>query len=136
MERLTFNIELRRMNALPRILMLVARLGGAVRSVHAESHMMDLSVDAPIESAHRFGPQPGSASQARRSNRPIRRNRRMITLYDTTLRDGSQGEGTNFTVRDKLRITQLLDEFGLPMIEGGWPGSNPKDVEYFSFVFL
>jgi hypothetical protein len=57
MERLTFNIELRRMNALSRILMLVARLGGVVRSVHAESHMMGLSVDAPIESAHRFGPQ-------------------------------------------------------------------------------
>ena len=57
MERLTFNIELRKMTALPRILMLGARLGGAVRSVHAESHMMDLSVDAPIESAHRFGPQ-------------------------------------------------------------------------------
>ncbi|GAH64015.1 unnamed protein product, partial [marine sediment metagenome] len=58
----------------------------------------------------------------------------MITLYDTTLRDGSQSEGINFTVRDKLRITQLLDEFGLPMIEGGWPGSNPKDVEYFRQV--
>ena len=57
MERLTFNMELRRMTALPRILMLVARLGGVVRSVHAESHMMNLSVDAPIESAHRFGPQ-------------------------------------------------------------------------------
>ncbi len=58
----------------------------------------------------------------------------MITLYDTTLRDGSQSEGINFTVRDKLRITQLLDEFGLAMIEGGWPGSNPKDVEYFHQV--
>ncbi len=58
----------------------------------------------------------------------------MITLYDTTLRDGSQSEGINFTVRDKLRITQLLDDFGLAMIEGGWPGSNPKDVEYFQQV--
>jgi len=58
----------------------------------------------------------------------------MITLYDTTLRDGGQSEGINFTVHDKLRITQLLDDFGLGMIEGGWPGSNPKDAEYFQQV--
>ncbi len=58
----------------------------------------------------------------------------MIALYDTTLRDGSQSEGINLTVRDKLRITQLLDEFGMNMVEGGWPGSNPKDVEYFQQV--
>jgi len=57
MERLTFDIELRRINVLPRILMLVARLGGVVRAVHAEGHVMNLSIDAPIESAHRFGPQ-------------------------------------------------------------------------------
>ncbi|MHC4563511.1 MAG: citramalate synthase [Planctomycetota bacterium] len=58
----------------------------------------------------------------------------MITLYDTTLRDGCQSEGINFTVRDKLRITQMLDEFGLTMIEGGWPGSNPKDATFFQDV--
>lgn len=57
MERLTFDIELRRMTVLPRILMLVARLGGVVRVIHAESHAMSLTIDAPIESAHRFGPQ-------------------------------------------------------------------------------
>jgi 2-isopropylmalate synthase len=55
----------------------------------------------------------------------------MITLYDTTLRDGTQQEGIHLTVQDKLRITDLLDEFGIHLIEGGWPGSNPKDAEYF-----
>lgn len=58
----------------------------------------------------------------------------MITWYDTTLRDGTQGEGIELTVLDKLRITTLLDDFGLHVIEGGWPGSNPKDAEYFERV--
>lgn len=52
-------------------------------------------------------------------------------LYDTTLRDGTQGEGVNFSVEDKLRIAQRLDAFGMHYIEGGWPGSNPKDAEFF-----
>ena len=55
----------------------------------------------------------------------------MIQLYDTTLRDGSQGEGVSFTVHDKLRICRRLDELGIHYIEGGWPGSNPKDVAFF-----
>jgi 2-isopropylmalate synthase len=55
-----------------------------------------------------------------------------IELYDTTLRDGSQGEGINFSVADKLRIAERLDDFGLHYIEGGWPGSNPKDIEFFA----
>jgi 2-isopropylmalate synthase len=54
-----------------------------------------------------------------------------IEIYDTTLRDGSQTEGVSFTVNDKLRITEKLDELGVHYIEGGWPGSNPKDREYF-----
>lgn len=54
-----------------------------------------------------------------------------IEIYDTTLRDGSQGEGVNFSLADKLAITHLLDELGVHCIEGGWPGSNPKDVDYF-----
>ena len=54
-----------------------------------------------------------------------------IFTYDTTLRDGSQREGISLTVNDKLRIARLLDEFGFAYIEGGWPGSNPKDVEFF-----
>ncbi len=58
----------------------------------------------------------------------------MIVLYDTTLRDGTQSEGVHFTVRDKLMITEWLDSFGMTMIEGGWPGSNPKDVDFFQQV--
>lgn len=54
-----------------------------------------------------------------------------IDIYDTTLRDGSQGEGVSFSTADKLRIAQRLDDFGVHFIEGGWPGSNPKDIEFF-----
>ncbi len=57
-----------------------------------------------------------------------------VELYDTTLRDGSQSEGISFSVEDKLRITEKLDELGIHYIEGGWPGSNPKDMEYFKRV--
>jgi len=54
-----------------------------------------------------------------------------LEIYDTTLRDGSQGEGINFSALDKLRIAEKLDQFGVHYIEGGWPGSNPKDLEFF-----
>jgi 2-isopropylmalate synthase len=54
-----------------------------------------------------------------------------IEIYDTTLRDGSQGEGINFSVGDKCRIAEHLDALGVDFIEGGWPGSNPRDVEFF-----
>lgn len=57
---------------------------------------------------------------------------RRIEVYDTTLRDGSQGEGVNYTVNDKLRIAERLDHFGVAFVEGGWPGSNPKDAEFFA----
>jgi len=57
-----------------------------------------------------------------------------IYLYDTTLRDGSQGEGISLSVGDKLKITEKLDLIGIDYIEGGWPGSNPKDMEYFRQV--
>lgn len=57
-----------------------------------------------------------------------------IFLYDTTLRDGTQREGISLSLDDKLKITQKLDEFGIDYIEGGWPGSNPKDVEFFQRV--
>ncbi len=55
-----------------------------------------------------------------------------VDVYDTTLRDGSQGEGVSYTVADKLRIAERLDHFGVTFIEGGWPGSNPKDAEFFA----
>ncbi len=58
----------------------------------------------------------------------------LVYIYDTTLRDGTQGEGMSLTVQDKLKITKKLDELGVSYIEGGWPGSNPKDLEYFSQV--
>ncbi|MCR4337361.1 MAG: citramalate synthase [Candidatus Omnitrophica bacterium] len=54
-----------------------------------------------------------------------------ITIYDTTLRDGSQTEGISFTVSDKIKIAEKLDQLGVHYIEGGWPGSNPKDKEFF-----
>ena len=54
-----------------------------------------------------------------------------ITLFDTTLRDGTQGEGLSLSVEDKLRIARLLDQFGVHFVEGGWPASNPKDSEFF-----
>ncbi|MEA1958627.1 MAG: citramalate synthase [Chloroflexota bacterium] len=54
-----------------------------------------------------------------------------VQLYDTTLRDGAQREGISFTVADKLRVAARLDELGVHYIEGGWPGSNPKDEEFF-----
>src|SRR4029434_10922452 len=55
-----------------------------------------------------------------------------IEVYDTTLRDASQGQGMHFSVADKLRIAERLDAFGVHYIEGGWPGSNPKDIEFFA----
>ena len=60
--------------------------------------------------------------------------RKKIEIYDTTLRDGTQGDGVNFSLADKLEITQELDRFGVDFLEGGWPGSNPKDNEYFEKV--
>lgn len=57
-----------------------------------------------------------------------------IVLYDTTLRDGTQGEGISLSVEDKLKIAQRLDRIGIPYIEGGWPGSNPKDMEFFKRI--
>ena len=57
-----------------------------------------------------------------------------IALYDTTLRDGCQSEDVAFTLEDKLLIAQQLDDFGIRYIEGGWPGSNPRDEEFFSAV--
>lgn len=54
-----------------------------------------------------------------------------ICIYDTTLRDGSQREGLSLSLEDKLRIARQLDQLGVPFIEGGWPGANPKDVQFF-----
>ena len=57
--------------------------------------------------------------------------KRTVAIYDTTLRDGSQAEDVNFSVEDKIRVARKLDEFGVHYIEGGWPGSNPRDIQFF-----
>lgn len=57
---------------------------------------------------------------------------KFVKIYDTTLRDGTQGEGISFSVADKLRIAQRLDDFGVDYIEGGFPGSNPRDIAFFA----
>ena len=57
-----------------------------------------------------------------------------LHIYDTTLRDGAQQEGLNLSVHDKLTIARHLDELGVGFIEGGWPGANPKDTEFFALA--
>ena len=54
-----------------------------------------------------------------------------IYIFDTTLRDGAQTQGVDFSIDDKLKITRALDELGVDYIEGGWPGANPTDTEFF-----
>src|SRR5262249_17922391 len=82
----------------------------------------------------------GSTGVARRVGRgAARRGRRVsavrrVQIYDTTLRDGCQAEDIALTLEDKLRITERLDDFGIAYIEGGWPGSNPRDEAYFAEV--
>jgi 2-isopropylmalate synthase len=61
-------------------------------------------------------------------------NANFVHLYDTTLRDGTQRKGLSLSLADKLKLTELIDRFGIPYIEGGWPGSNPKDLDYFKRV--
>ena len=57
-----------------------------------------------------------------------------VQVYDTTLRDGSQQEGISLTIDDKLRVAEQLDHLGVAFIEGGYPGANPKDAEFFQRV--
>ena len=66
-----------------------------------------------------------------RQRLPIRMST-AVKIYDTTLRDGTQGEGISFSVADKLRIAERLDQFGVDYIEGGFPGSNPRDITFFA----
>ena len=57
-----------------------------------------------------------------------------ILVYDTTLRDGTQGENVNFSAEEKIKIARRLDDLGIHYIEGGWPGSNPRDVQFFDLA--
>ncbi|TAJ08253.1 MAG: citramalate synthase [Nitrospirae bacterium] len=62
------------------------------------------------------------------------KSERHLEVYDTTLRDGAQAEDVSFSVDDKVRVAQKLDELGVHYIEGGWPGANPKDIEFFRII--
>ena len=57
-----------------------------------------------------------------------------LEIYDTTLRDGAQAEDVSFSAEDKVRVAQKLDQLGVQFIEGGWPGANPKDIEFFRMI--
>src|SRR5437660_555845 len=81
--------------------------------------------------ANRSATATSSGSAARGESAILCAMPQRIAIYDTTLRDGSQAEGVNFSLDDKIRIARKLDEFGMDYIEGGWPGSNPKDIELF-----
>lgn len=59
-----------------------------------------------------------------------------VNIYDTTLRDGTQGEGISFSAEDKILLAKMMDDFGIDYIEGGWPGSNPRDMEFFRLAKL
>ncbi|CAN5696802.1 citramalate synthase [soil metagenome] len=72
---------------------------------------------------------PAGAHGAGATDAPLRGV--TVELYDTTLRDGTQGQGVSFTSDDKVAIARRLDSFGIDLIEGGWPGSNPRDVAFF-----
>lgn len=66
--------------------------------------------------------------------RPSAEQAAKLEIYDTTLRDGAQAEDVSFSAEDKLRVAQKLDELGVHFIEGGWPGANPKDIEFFRMI--
>ena len=75
-----------------------------------------------------LGSPPAGTGVVRSTRVPVPES---VDIYDTTLRDGSQQEGLSLTVDDKLRVAGQLDQLGVAYIEGGWPGANPKDDEFF-----
>jgi 2-isopropylmalate synthase len=74
--------------------------------------------------------QPSTLPAPRLSNSAVA----SLEIYDTTLRDGAQAEDVSFSAEDKVRVAQKLDELGVHFIEGGWPGANPKDIEFFRIM--
>ena len=79
-------------------------------------------------------PRQAAASRTPRSQVEPEKDMARIQIYDTTLRDGTQAEDVAFTLDDKLRIAAELDDCGIGYVEGGWPGSNPRDEEFFARV--
>ena len=77
------------------------------------------------------GKDPNRRAHHHVGSRPLT-DRERLYLFDTTLRDGAQTPGIDFSVEDKITIASMLDEFGLDYIEGGYPGANPTDTEFFS----
>src|SRR5512143_1206089 len=93
------------------------------------------AVSAPLALLHRAQIR---RARRRRHNRALRRlpvhvmAKERLYLFDTTLRDGAQTNGVDFTLADKLAIAGMLDELGIDYVEGGYPGANPTDTEFFS----
>lgn len=75
--------------------------------------------------------ETGQASELARPGAPVGQRERLY-LYDTTLRDGQQSQGVDFSVADKMTIASSLDGLGIDYVEGGWPGANPTDSAFFS----
>lgn len=87
----------------------------------------------PSWSPSREGPLWRVEAESFRGYAPgLMKSKAPVSLYDTTLRDGTQGEGISFSLLDKIRIAEKLAAFGMDVIEGGWPGSNPKDLAFFA----
>jgi hypothetical protein len=105
-----------------------ARRGGAAGRVSPASASRARS-SIRCERA-RWGSRPGGRRPRGRGSiaviEPLR-----VELYDTTLRDGAQGTGFSYSIEDRLRILHKLDQLGVPFIEGGWPGANPRETEFF-----
>ena len=94
-----------------------------------------LAVDGPVEGPADEGEAPAEVVALHDHDHTLPRPLAMpsaVDIYDTTLRDGSQQEGLSLTVDDKLRVAEQLDHLGVAFIEGGWPGANPKDAEFFA----
>src|SRR2546422_831520 len=102
----------RTINAIPTTT--IPRIGPPMRRSTSRLHQ------APRARLDVFGPLPHDVGM-----------RRAIKIYDTTLRDGTQGEGVSFSMEDKVRLAARFDAIGIHYIEGGWPGSNPKDLRFF-----
>src|SRR5574338_417958 len=82
-------------------------------------------------------PGPSRAAREQRSVpelKPPTDQATSLEIYDTTLRDGAQAEDVSFSAEDKVLIAQKLDSLGVHFIEGGWPGANPKDIEFFRMI--